>query len=271
MTAALLLPVVPNITAAAIGAVLASHFVDISPSYSMHIWIASYVLLGPGILTALFYLTLYLQRLHFHHIPPNETIVSSFLPLGPCGLGGFSSLKLGTVAVRLFPLIEGGPTMQAIGNNGRQMAGWTLWGAGLIFALMLWGLGIWFMFIAVSSFAHRWKEGTLRFNMGWWGFTFPLASLTLSTLLIGSELDSKGFQVVGTVFTLMVIILWTFVSIPTVKGACSGSKIIFAAPCLSALEHSDGKGKSPEETIQADERNPSPSSTASGSVSEKTK
>ncbi|KAG9020675.1 Plasma membrane sulfite pump involved in sulfite metabolism, partial [Tulasnella sp. JGI-2019a] len=37
MTAALLLPVVPNITAAAIGGVLASHFVDISPSYCMHI------------------------------------------------------------------------------------------------------------------------------------------------------------------------------------------------------------------------------------------
>ncbi|KAG9023376.1 Plasma membrane sulfite pump involved in sulfite metabolism, partial [Tulasnella sp. JGI-2019a] len=211
-----------------------------------------YVLLGPGILTALFYLTLYLQRLHFHHIPPNETIVSSFLPLGPCGLAGFSSLKLGAVAVRLFPLIEGGSTMQAMGSSGRQMAGWTLWGAGLMFALMLWGLGIWFMFIAFSSFARRWSEGTLRFNMGWWGFTFPLASLTLSTLLIGSELDSKGFQVLGTIFTLMVILFWSCVSIPTIKGACSGSKVIFAAPCLSALEETE-KERSPEETFQGEE------------------
>lgn len=41
------------------------------------------VLLGPGILTALFYLTLYLQRLHFHHIPPNETIVSVSIASSP--------------------------------------------------------------------------------------------------------------------------------------------------------------------------------------------
>lgn len=35
------------------------------------------------------------------------------------------------------------------------------------------------------------------FQLGYWGLTFPLASLTLSTQLIGQELDSFGFKVRG--------------------------------------------------------------------------
>lgn len=76
-------------------------------------------------------MTLYLQRLIFHHIPPNETIVSSFLPLGPTGLGGFSLLKLGAVATKLFPILY--PD-----SNGKgEVAGWALWGFGLGGAVLL--------------------------------------------------------------------------------------------------------------------------------------
>ncbi|KAL7409010.1 voltage-dependent anion channel-domain-containing protein [Mrakia frigida] len=229
LTSALILPIVPTITGSAIGAVLAAHMTKISPKYAMNIWLTSYVLLGPGLLLAMMILTLYLQRLIHHHIPPNETIVSSFLPLGPTGLGGFALLKMGAVAVELFPIIY--PENRVKG----EVAGWALWGVGLGGAILLWALGVWFFLVALASFFLRWREGELTFNMGYWGFTFPLASLTLSTLLIGSELDSMGFNVVGTVFTITMILLWAGVFVPTIRGACSGSKVIFAAPCLSNL------------------------------------
>ncbi|CDZ98037.1 Voltage-dependent anion channel [Phaffia rhodozyma] len=236
-TAAYLLPVVPNITAASIGAVLAYNFVPIDTQYAMHIWVASYVLLGPGILVALMLLTLYLQRLIFHHIPPREVIVSSFLPLGPTGLAGFSALKLGVVATMLFPLVKPtGGGVQSETELGKAMAGWALWGVGLGFAILLWGLGIWFMLIALGSFFLRWREKDMRFNMGWWGFTFPLASLTLSTQLIGEQLDNDGFKVMGTIMTCTMILLVFAVSVPTIQGCFTGSKRIFAAPCLADME-----------------------------------
>jgi len=44
--------------------------------------------------------------------------------------------------------------------------------------------------------------------MGWWALVFPLASMTLSTLLIGRELNSAAFDVLGSAFTLAVTLLW---------------------------------------------------------------
>ena len=34
--------------------------------------------------------------------------------------------------------------------------------------------------------------------MGWWGFTFPLGVLTTSTTMIGKEMPSAFFRVLGT-------------------------------------------------------------------------
>ena len=175
----------------------------------MNIWLTSYVLLGPGLLlgssfrrfflfffsffastsrlrphrsdlffypshflprAAMMILTLYLQRLIHHHIPPNETIVSSFLPLGPTGLGGFALLKMGAVAVELFPIIY--PDNPVKG----EVAGWALWGVGVGGAILLWSLGVWFFLVALASFFLRWREGELTFNMGYWGFTFVSSS-----------------------------------------------------------------------------------------------
>lgn len=83
---------------------------------------------------ALIILTLYIQRLLLHHIPPQEMVVSSFLPLGPTGLAGFSLVRLGKVAVVL------------LGSEGRSgdalLIGPGLYGAGIGGALLLWGLGV---------------------------------------------------------------------------------------------------------------------------------
>lgn len=151
-------------------------------------------------------LVLYLNRLIFHHIPPNESIVSSFLPLGPTGLGGFAIFKLGVVSRSLFPLLYSSLPF-ASNESHADMAALALWGVGLASALLLWAVGVWFLLVALASFYLKWKTRELRFNSGWWSFTFPLASLSLSTLLIGKELDSKGFQVTGTIFVVCVVLL----------------------------------------------------------------
>jgi tellurite resistance protein TehA-like permease len=37
------------------------------------------------------------------------------------------------------------------------------------------------------------------FNIGWWGFTFPLGVFASSTVQMGTELPSRFFNVIGTV------------------------------------------------------------------------
>ena len=50
-------------------------------------------------------------------------------------------------------------------------AGDVLYVCGVFIALVLWGFGLVWLFFAVATIARTPK---FPFNMGWWGFTFPL-------------------------------------------------------------------------------------------------
>ena len=89
-----------------------------------------------GLPISLGILTIYIQRLYLHHLPGEELIVSAFLPLGPCGLGGYSLLKLGKVAMTLLPaaLPERSAEMTMLATG--------LYGGGCVASLCLWALGV---------------------------------------------------------------------------------------------------------------------------------
>ncbi len=81
-------------------------------------------------------LSFYFQRLILHHIPTQEMIVSSFLPLGPTGLAGYSLVKLGKVGLRMLPAVSNGS------NKDLALLSGGMYGAGVVGALLLWGLGV---------------------------------------------------------------------------------------------------------------------------------
>ncbi|PWN33397.1 uncharacterized protein FA14DRAFT_161273 [Meira miltonrushii] len=230
-TAALLLPVVPPITAAALASVIAEHLIDGHPTLAYTVMVVGYMQLGIGLPLAMMILVLYLQRLILFKAPPREVIVSVFLPLGPCGQGGEAALHLGRVAMTLFPRISSTP------NTGVPQltlgVGEAFYGAGMIAALLLFALGIWWMVMGTATFLLEWNRGNLKFNMGFWSFTFPLASLAICTGRLAMELDSLTLKIVFTGFVLANFILWVSVAIPTVRGFFSGNLLI--APCIASL------------------------------------
>jgi tellurite resistance protein TehA-like permease len=67
---------------------------------------------------------------------------------------------------------------------------------GFLTALILWGFGLSWLFFALTSIVYTRK---FPFNIGWWGFTFPLGVFAMSTCQIGRELGSRFFLVLGTV------------------------------------------------------------------------
>lgn len=231
ITAALLLPIVPPITAAATGSVLAEILMHRYPTYAFTIMVVSYLVLGIGLPLALLILVLYFQRLLLFKSPPRDVIISVFLPLGPCGQGGEACLHLGRVALHLLPTIStpasssGVPQLFSVGQ--------ALYGAGLISAMLLFGLGIWWLCIGVFTIIRELKRGKLGFNMGWWGLTFPFASLAICTARLAIELNSLTLKIVYTGFVIANISLWLYVAIPTAKGAWTGR--LFNAPCLADL------------------------------------
>jgi tellurite resistance protein TehA-like permease len=97
------------------------------------------------------------------------------------------ALRLGIVAVDVLP------QTRTLTHEG---AGVVLYTVGCITAIILWAYSLAWLAYAVASIMH---QRNIPFNMGWWGFTFPLGMLALTTTAIGTELSSRFLKVLGTV------------------------------------------------------------------------
>ena len=167
----------------------------------------------------MFTLVMYFHRLTMHAIPPREVIVSVFLPLGPLGQGAFAIMQLGKDCMELLDKTQTIPAA--------PMAGQIAYVVGLLLGLVMWGFGLVWLFFALASISRS----KFPFNLGWWGFTFPLGVYTVATTTFARELPSLFFKVLGTIFSVAVVLLWLLVTALTCWKAWTGD--LFFAPCLS--------------------------------------
>lgn len=216
MTAAWLLPIVPPEVSAASGGLLAQH---LEPSQGASVIYVSYLLWAMSVLLSMGILAILLLRLTLHKLPHRDMAVSAWLPLGPLGTGAMAMITLGLADQKVFA----GTSLAAMGQFGSM--------AGLFVALILWGFGLWWMVMAILFTLRYLREG-LPFNMGWWGFTFPLGVFNAATYLLAHETGWPVFLPLGALFTVALTIFWVIVTHRSFIGMRSGR--LFRAPCLSA-------------------------------------
>ncbi|WP_409281405.1 TDT family transporter [Pseudomonas defluvii] len=218
MTAVWLLPVVAAEVAAASGGLLAPHLAD--PHQQFQVLIVSYVLWAVSLPVAFSILTILLLRMALHKLPHASMAASSWLALGPIGTGALGMLLLGSDAPAVFAA------------NGLGGLGEIARGIGLIAGIVLWGCGLWWLLTAVLITLRYMRHG-MPFNLGWWGFTFPLGVYALATLKLAAWLELGFFKVIGSVLVLALIGLWLLVASRTVRGAWRGE--LFVSPCIADL------------------------------------
>lgn len=215
MTAAWLLPIVPPEVAAASGGLVVQH---VAPALGTSVIFVSYVLWAISVLLSMGILTILFLRLTLHKLPHVDMAVSAWLPLGPLGTGAMAMITLGAASHHNFSLTDLAP-----------MA--LLWqDAGVLVALLLWGLGLWWMTMAIVFTLRYLREG-LPFNMGWWGFTFPLGVFDSATYLLAKETQYSPFLYLGTAFTLLLAVLWVIVTKRSLSGMWTAR--LFRDPSLS--------------------------------------
>ncbi|MDR6180185.1 C4-dicarboxylate transporter/malic acid transport protein [Pseudomonas sp. SORGH_AS 211] len=217
MTAVWLLPVVAAEVAAASGGLLVPH---LAAGEQFTIIVASYVLWAYSVPVALSLLVILLLRLALHKLPPASMAASSWLALGPIATGALGLLVLGRAAPAVFDA------------HGLVGIGEIVQGLGLLGAVLLWGLGLWWLALAVLVTQRQAREG-MPFNLGWWGFTFPLGVYALATLRLGEALAAPFFTGLGAVLVLLLALLWLLVASRTLAGAYQGS--LFVSPCIAHL------------------------------------
>lgn len=214
MTAVWLLPVVASEVVAASGGLLAPH---VAAYAQLTMLVTSYVLWALSVPIALSILTILLLRMAIHKLPPASMAASSWLALGPLGTGALALMLMGAAAQPVFAA------------SGLAMLGETARGMGVIGGLLLWAFGLWWMAIAILITLRYLRDG-MPFNLGWWGYTFPLGVYALATLRLGQMLPVAAFGAFGTALVMALGLLWLVVGALTVRGAWRGD--LFVAPCL---------------------------------------
>ncbi|WP_308445103.1 TDT family transporter [Paraburkholderia flagellata] len=214
MTAVWLLPVVaPEVVASSAG-VLAPRL----PRGAAQLMLGTgYLLWAISIPLAFSILTIMFMRLTLYKLPHGDLAASSWLPLGPIGTGSLGLLLLGNAA----PAAFAGSALAPVAVVARD--------AGLLGGLLLWGAGLWWLVIAVIMTVRYFLEG-ITFNMGWWGFTFPIGVYAGSTFALYGSTQFVVFAAFGTVLTCALGGFWLLVVLHTVKGIWQGN--LFHAPCL---------------------------------------
>lgn len=219
MTAVWLLPVVAAEVAAASGGLLAPHLTDAHSQ--LVVLTTSYVLWAFSLPVAFSILTILLLRMALHKLPHENMAASSWLALGPIGTGALGMLLMGAEAPAIFAA------------NGLPGIGEIASGIGLVAGITLWGFGLWWMLMALLITVRYLRDG-IPFNLGWWGFTFPLGVYSLATLKLASTLNLGFFSVVGCTLVALLAVMWLIVGKRTVQGAWRGE--LFVSPCIAGLK-----------------------------------
>jgi len=215
MTAIWLLPVVAAEVTAASAGQLVPHLAD--PAAALHILVMGYALWAFSVPIAMSMLVILLLRLVTHKLPHRDMAASGWLALGPLGTGALALLLLGADAPRVF---------QAAGMAG---VGAVAQGLGIIGGVAMWGYGAWWMLIAILTTARYLRTG-MPFNLGWWGFTFPIGVYAVATLALGRQTNIAFFSSLGTALVVVLTVLWVVIATRTLRGAWQ--RRLFVSPCL---------------------------------------
>jgi C4-dicarboxylate transporter/malic acid transport protein len=196
MTAVWLLPIVAAEVAAVSGGLLVPH---LPASEAFTVLLLSYALWAFSVPLAMSILVILLLRLVLYKLPERDMAASGWLALGPIGTGALGLLLLGGDA----------PAVLAVA--GLSGVGAVAFGLGIIGGTILWGYGVWWLLLAILKTARYFREG-MTFDLGWWGFIFPLGVYSLATLALAHATHLAVFSVAGSILVMCLVALWLTVA-----------------------------------------------------------
>ncbi|RAK98018.1 putative C4-dicarboxylate transporter/malic acid transport protein [Aspergillus ibericus CBS 121593] len=174
----------------------------LEPSRSLRIIIGGTTIQGVGFLVSLMVYSAFIYRLMSQKLPRENVRPGMFVSVGPSAFTVSGIVNMAAHAKRSFP--------EDFMGNGALAADIVKVVADFA-CLWLWGLAIFFFFIA--SFAH-WSvigPGRMVFSMAWFSFVFPNTALITATFAIGNAFSCKPISVIGCAMVIPLLLMYVFV------------------------------------------------------------
>ncbi len=165
----------------------------------------SYAAWGIGFFLFLMVASLLYDRLVYHPLPAAPLAPSLWIGLGPIGVGGLALVRMAQAGATVW-----GDQSAAVSTFSN------------VFALALWGFGIWWLSAALLLLRKYLRQGGLPYGIGWWAFTFPLGAYTVDTLTLARALKVTVFEWFGAVLFALLAAFWLVVTIRTLMGIRTG-------------------------------------------------
>lgn len=134
--------------------------------------------------------TIILNRIIFHHQLANKFLPTLFIFIAPAGIGFISYIKISTAI---------------FGQTHMDLMGYFIYDVGLFFALLL------------GFMAKEFIK--VQFAITWWAYTFPMAAITIATILMFTLTHSITMYVLSQVLIAITTLIVLFVALKTIQAA----------------------------------------------------
>lgn len=160
---------------------------------------ANYFGWGAGFFLYLALLAICMYRFSLHRPLPNVLAPTVWINLGPIGAGTVALLNLVTHCCFI---ADQEPF--------------------LVFGLLFWGFGIWWVAMAILLTLHYIRRLSLPYAMSWWAFTFPLGAYVAASHLTAQRLGIGLIDHIGFALYVLLFALWAVTATRTLIHAFKG-------------------------------------------------
>lgn len=178
-------------------------------SHAANILIGGFTVQGIGYMVTIMIYSAFIYRLMTQKLPKENMRPGMFVSVGPSGFTASALIGMAANADRAF-----GPDFMGNGPLAamilRIVASWA--------ALWLWGLALWFFFVAVGAHWSCMGNGGLKFAMTWYSFVFPNTALVSATFAVAKAFNSLIIQILGCVLVCILIVMWALVFGMMIRG-----------------------------------------------------
>jgi tellurite resistance protein TehA-like permease len=199
-----LMPVVPPMVSAAVGALLVAHTPAGEPRQTM--LFVCYAFFGMSLMTSVIIITLIWSRLAHFGTSGSARVPTLWIVLGPVGQSITAAGALGTAALDAVP-----PPLAT-----------ALDAFAVVFGVPMWGFMLLWMPIA-ALLTRRAHNRNMGFALTWWSFTFPVGTCVTGTSQLAAHTGLTMFTVVAVILYVGLLLAWITVGVRTARQSIRGS------------------------------------------------